>query len=174
MPLLPSSLALGPIFESSTLRSRVLWVAQSLRGGNGGCRKAPASVLRACGFRRNHPACPTLSRSSLRKTLWDPADVSCPSFGSAAAAERSPSLTEAASEPLREPPGVERELLHREAQTGPLLRTLPAAARSLWTLRKGRVQCGYGCGTRPTRTPGLWEPAASASPASDGGFPREW
>lgn len=106
---------------------------------------------------------PALPRSSLRKTLRGPAGVSCPSFGSAAADERSLPLTTAASEPPLEPPGVERELLHEEAQIGPLLRTFPAAAQSPWTLQKGHVQCGYECETRQTRTLVLWEPAACAS-----------
>ena len=141
----------------------MLWLAQAVCGGNGGCRKAPACVLRACGFGKNLPACPALPRSSLRKTLRDPASVSCPSVGSAAADERALPLTTAASGPAPEPPGVERELLHEEAQTGALLRTLPAAARSPWTLQKGRVQCGYGCETRQIRTPVLWELAAWAS-----------
>ena len=94
----------------------MLWLAQSVCGGNGGCRKAPACVLRACGFGKNLPACPALPRSSLRKTLRDPASVSCPSFGSAAADERALPLTTAASGPPPEPPGVERELLYEEAQ----------------------------------------------------------
>lgn len=51
----------------------------------------------------------------------------------------------------------------RKHKTGALLRTLSAAARSPWTLQKGRVQCSNGCETRQTRTPVLWELAACAS-----------